>query len=84
MYVVYILYSYKFDTSYVGYTSDLINRIKSHNELGKGFTYRYRPWIVAHVDFFDNKSAALKKEKYFKAGIGYLERKNIIQTFKTL
>ncbi len=78
MYVVYILYSYKFNKSYVGYTSDLISRFKSHNELGGGFTKRYRPWIVIHCEFFDDKSSAILKENYYKSGKGYYERMNII------
>ncbi|RKN00525.1 GIY-YIG nuclease family protein, partial [Aquimarina sp. BL5] len=32
-FVVYILYSEKYDKSYTGYTSDLISRFRSHNQL---------------------------------------------------
>nr|WP_246581604.1 hypothetical protein [Echinicola shivajiensis] len=32
-------------------TSDLINRFHSHNSFAKkGFTFRYRPWIVIHTE----------------------------------
>ncbi|MGY6562029.1 MAG: GIY-YIG nuclease family protein [Luteibaculaceae bacterium] len=52
MYVTYVLYSKKFDRLYVGQTSSLIERFKSHNSLSKkGFTVRYRPWRVILVDF---------------------------------
>ena len=70
-FVVYILYSHKYNKTYVGFTSNLIERFKSHNSIGtSGYTIKFRPWIVIYVDFFNNKSEALKKEKYFKSGIG--------------
>ena len=69
--VVYILYSEKYDRFYKGYTTSLIERFKSHNELAtKGYTMRYRPWKVVHVEFFDNKKSALKREDFLKSGAG--------------
>ncbi len=51
--------------------SNLIERFKSHNILSsKGFSVKYRPWIVIHVEFFKTKSEAMKREKYFKFGVG--------------
>ncbi|MFO8129200.1 MAG: GIY-YIG nuclease family protein [Bacteroidales bacterium] len=58
MFVTYVLYSRKFDKIYIGYTSNLIARFKSHNELGKGWTKRYRPWEVISVEFFGSKKQA--------------------------
>ncbi|QSB26469.1 GIY-YIG nuclease family protein [Flavobacterium sp. CLA17] len=70
-FVVYILYSEKFNKSYTGYTSNLIERFKSHNFLEtKGYTLKFRPWTVIHVEFFKFKAEALKKEKYLKTGAG--------------
>ena len=70
-FVVYILYSCKFQKSYVGYTSDLIDRFKSHNSLStKGFTIKFRPWEVAYVEAFTSKREAIKREKYLKTGVG--------------
>lgn len=70
-FVVYILYSEQFAKTYVGYTSDLIDRFYSHNFLAtKGCTIRCRPWIVMHVEFFDSKREAMKREKFFKSGKG--------------
>ena len=43
-YVVYILYSPSAGKSYVGYTSHLIERIKSHNYYGADWTKNYKPW----------------------------------------
>ena len=78
-FVVYILYSEKFNKNYTGYTSNLIERFKSHNSLEtKGYTLKFRPWKVIHVEFFDSKSDAMKKEKYLKSGIGREFIQNII------
>ena len=69
-FVVYILYSKKFNKTYIGFTSSLIERFKSHNELGtKGHTLKFRPWIVIYVEFFNSKLEAMKREKYFKSGV---------------
>ncbi len=70
-FVVYILYSEKFKKNYTGFTSNLIERFKSHNLLEtKGFTIKYRPWKVIYVEFFNSKTEAMKREKYLKTGIG--------------
>ncbi len=70
-FIVYILYSEKYDKTYVGYTSSLIERFKSHNFLSKdGFTSKFRPWIVLYVEVYQTKSQAIKREKWMKSGVG--------------
>jgi putative endonuclease len=71
MYTVYVLYSERFSKIYVGFTSNLEQRIISHNELGKkGWTIKFRPWIVVHFEQFDLKSDAMKREKELKTATG--------------
>jgi putative endonuclease len=71
MYIVYVLYSIRFDKIYIGYTSDLEDRYKSHNELAtKGWTIRFRPWSILHTENFDSKSDAMKREKQLKSAAG--------------
>ena len=78
-YVVYCLYSMTYDKIYIGFTSNLIGRFASHNELGKkGFTRRYRPWVVIYVEFCDNKREALKREKRLKQPNGRAEMRKIV------
>jgi putative endonuclease len=49
----------------------LIERFKSHNQLGKkGFCIRYRPWFVFLVEFYTNKSEAMSRELFLKSGQG--------------
>jgi putative endonuclease len=78
--VVYILWSEKHKQSYVGITSNLVERFKSHNELGKGFTTKFRPWMVIHIEVYDSKELALKREKYLKSGRGLYLKKEIIKS----
>ena len=78
-FVVYILYSEKFNKNYTGFTSNLIERFKSHNLIAtKGYTIKFRPWTIIHIEFFSSKSEAMKREKYLKTGIGREFIKNII------
>ncbi|TBX65386.1 GIY-YIG nuclease family protein [Flavobacterium silvisoli] len=78
-FVVYILFSKEHNKVYIGYTSNLIERFKSHNHLSKkGYTIKFRPWEVVHVEFFTTKSEALKREKILKAGKGREFIKEII------
>lgn len=70
-YTVYVLYSSKFDKIYIGYTQNLIQRFHSHNYRSKkGWTKNFRPWEVIYTETFDNKTAALKREKQLKGGKG--------------
>ncbi|AMA49971.1 GIY-YIG nuclease family protein [Flavobacterium covae] len=78
-FVVYILFSEVYGKTYVGFTSNLIERFKSHNYLSKkGYTIKFRPWQVIYVDFFTTKSEALKREKLLKSGKGREFIKEII------
>ncbi|EDM43461.1 hypothetical protein SCB49_00390 [unidentified eubacterium SCB49] len=80
--VVYILYSRRFDKTYVGCTSSIISRFHSHNTYAtKGWTVRYRPWEVFHIAFFDTKPEALSKEKWFKTGAGRRHKDTLVQAF---
>ena len=78
-FVVYILFSEDYGKTYIGFTSNLIERFKSHNYLSKkGYTIKFRPWQVIYVEFFTTKSEALKKEKLLKSGKGREFIKEII------
>ncbi|MEI6881921.1 MAG: GIY-YIG nuclease family protein [Bacteroidota bacterium] len=66
MFSVYILYSETHKKTYVGYTSNLINRMASHNiHATKGYTKYCRPWKVIHLEYFQSKTEALIREKFY-------------------
>lgn len=81
---VYVLYSYSSHRYYYGYTANLIQRIYWHNNGNKGFTTRYRPWVVIHVEFFQTKQEALVREQFLKSGNGRMWIKNHFQVEKGL
>ena len=70
-YFTYVLYSPSFDKIYIGYSSDLECRIESHNVLSKkGWTIRYRPWVLIHAEKFSEKKGAILREKQLKTAAG--------------
>lgn len=55
MFIVYVLYSSKYNKIYIGYTSNLKQRMLPHNELAtKGYTVKFRPWIIVFTENFDS------------------------------
>ena len=71
MFRVYVLYSESFNKIYIGYTSNIEQRIKSHNELAtKGWTIKFRPWKIVLTEFFETKNDAMKREKQLKTAAG--------------
>ena len=85
MYTTYVLYSVKYDKMYIGMTSDLTDRLQSHNELAtKGYTIKYRPWQVVYTEIFTTKLEALRREKELKSSRGRVFiREHILQNFIT-
>ena len=71
MYTVYILYSANYQKIYIGYTSNLEQRLLSHNDLGtKGWTIKFRPWALIHKEIYETKAEAMRREKYLKTAAG--------------
>ena len=63
VFTVYIFHSPSFNKIYIGYTSDLDNRLLSHNQLAtKGYTVRFRPWLIVHTEDYTTKTEAIKRE----------------------
>ena len=80
MFFVYVLYSPAFGKHYTGFTADLEQRLLAHNQFSKkGWTVRFRPWIILHTESFSLKNEAMKREKQLKSGQGRLFIKNLIK-----
>jgi putative endonuclease len=60
VFTVYILFSVPHQKHYTGFTNDLEQRLISHNKSGRGWTAKYRPWIVIYIKEFSNKAEAVK------------------------
>ena len=78
-YTVYVLFSEEHQKIYIGYTSNLIQRFKSHQLLGKDWTARFRPWIVIYCEYFTDKSDAQRREIKLKQ---YRQRLKIHEQIK--
>jgi len=69
-YYVYILLSLRDNLFYTGYTVNLQERIKQHNQ-GKTFsTKSRRPLKLIYAEACFSEKDAKQREKYFKTGIG--------------
>ncbi|OAQ38627.1 endonuclease [Pedobacter psychrophilus] len=68
---VYVLYSEKHKKIYIGFTSNLEQRMISHNELAtKGYTIKFRPWKLIHQEEFLTRGEAMLREKQLKSAKG--------------
>ena len=66
MFYVYLIQSQLDNSFYVGYTKDLENRLKQHNNGDSTYTKRKIPWKLVYSESFKNKSDALKREIFLK------------------
>jgi predicted GIY-YIG superfamily endonuclease len=85
-YYVYILKSCRApDQTYIGYTSDLDARLKTHNEGGCPHTSKFKPWELGWYCVFPEKFAALAFEKYLKShsGKAFANKRLIGDSIKT-
>jgi putative endonuclease len=71
MYFTYVLYSPDFNKIYVGFSSDLTNRLTAHNDdRNTGWSSRYQPWELLYSEEHLTKSKAMKREKQLKSSKG--------------
>ena len=71
MYYVYLIQSINSpEINYVGYSTDLKQRFKTHNDGGSVYTSKNRPWkLVTYLGFLD-QSKAKEFELYLKSQSG--------------
>ena len=71
MYHVYLIKSTNSpEVLYVGYTTNLEQRLKTHNSGGSIHTAKYRPWqLLMYLSFID-QSKAKEFENYLKSQAG--------------
>ena len=80
MYYTYVLHSKGFDKIYVGYSSDVIQRLLAHNdERNMGWTRSFRPWYLLHQESFPTKQEAMQREKQLKSSRGRIFIRGLIE-----
>ena len=68
---VYILWDAATHTHfYVGHTSDLAARLKTHNTGHVPYTSKYAPWEIHSAIAVQTEEQAYELEKYFKSHSG--------------
>ena len=66
-YIVYILFSTSKNRYYIGFTSNLEERIIRHNQKSKGFTGNVDDWKLVYTEKYNSKEEALKREIQIKS-----------------
>ena len=82
MYCVYVLRSLKSSKKYVGVTSKKVDKkVEEHNHGATSWTRSNKPFQMIYSEYFDDKSHALKREKFFKTGNGRRALDNLISGY---
>ena len=83
MYYVYVLHSVLDNNIYVGYSSDLKNRIQQHNEGLVQSTKNRRPLKLLYYEACINQQDATHREKYLKTSWGKRFIKSRLKNYLT-
>ncbi len=78
-YYVYILYSLADKGLYIGYTTELTNRLKLHLSGKVTATRLRKPLKLIHYEYFVNKKDAKAREKFLKSGYGRKQFKQFLK-----
>jgi putative endonuclease len=69
-YYVYVLKSKTKRITYTGYTTNVEQRLKAHNNGSVKVTKGNRPYEIIHVDTFTTDKEAKQQELYYKSTSG--------------
>jgi len=85
MFYVYQLYSQKDKGFYIGYTTDIEERIKKHNNGEVVSTKDRRPLLETYRERYISEKDAKGREKFLKSGAGRrFLKKQLKNTYKDL
>jgi putative endonuclease len=79
-YCVYILFSQKDFFLYIGFTTNINNRLKKHNSGGNISTSYRRPLELIFCEYYLFENDARKRELYFKTNMGKKAIKLMLRT----
>jgi len=79
MFNVYILRSTKDGSLYVGYTTNIKQRLSTHNKGSVTSTKGKRPWKLVFVETYISQKDALRREKYLKTSPGKSAIKHMLR-----
>ena len=71
VFYVYLIRSAAYpEQRYIGFTTDLKQRLATHNAGGSVHTAKYKPWNLVSYHAFASEDAARQFEHYLKTGSG--------------
>lgn len=76
---VYILFSFRDQGLYIGYTTDLKKRLITHAKGQNTATKNRRPFRLIHYEYFINNTDAKAREEYLKSGNGRNQIKQFLK-----
>ena len=66
-FIVYVLFSQIKNRFYIGFTSNLEERIIRHNQKSQGFAGVVNDWVIVYTENYPSKEAAIKRELQIKS-----------------
>jgi len=69
-YSVYVLWWEKLKKRYIGSGDNPVDRLREHKAGQSRFTRGGRPWVLIHTEVCGTKTAALRRERFLKSGVG--------------
>ncbi len=70
MYYVYVLQSEPDTGLYIGFSTDLKQRLKQHQDGESRATSHRGPWTLIYYEAYSMREDALGREKFMKSGAG--------------
>jgi putative endonuclease len=65
-FTVYILQSELDRSFYIGFTSNLVQRLEYHNSGKSRYTSKKMPWKLVYTEEYETRSEAMQREKFLK------------------
>ncbi len=81
MFFVYVLHSKKDNKLYIGYSSNLKERLKTHIDGRVISTKNRRPLILIYYEAYIHIQDAKKREDFLKSGSGHRFLKNQLNNY---
>ncbi len=77
-FIVYILFSETKNSFYIGYSSNLEERVLRHNQKSKGYTGSVNDWKVIYTEKYLTKEEAVSRELQIKSWKSRIKIKELI------
>lgn len=81
-YYVYVIENDQDLSWYIGFTSDLKNRLKEHNSGKSSYTAKKKgKWRIIYAECYLSRKDALGREKFLKSGSGRMFLKKQMKNY---